>query len=646
MELGSFTDIRDDIYDHLNGHKENGEVVLPLLCKQTDNCLSRLSSIRHYVDHFASFHPVQVQAAENRGYQNIESEHELSSDEESVHYDNSVLGENREMENLSENGDNIMSGDNSSQEENSESEGEDEDEDEFLTDLKNSAFNMLLGFRSKNAIPYTTTIEIVNHVKSFVTSVIQKSVAIVNQELADNVENNATRRENIIAKLNLIPSVFSALETEWKVRKMYERHPRFVLPKTVKMSYNVKTQKFNTAQYVSIQETMQALVLDQEFADILLNPNPVLIEPNNGGAVYSEYKNGSRHAENELFSSSHLPNSPKIKLQVFADGVNFNNAMRPTKHNGMMFYFTLLDLPPRFNSALANIHLIAICNSKETEAYDKILDYIVHEVKILETTGFELTVPHRGKVRIYGTIVQFTADNLGLNQMFGLVQSFNCDFFCALCYATKAQIQIHYQEKYFELRSPEKYEQDLLELEISGSLNVRGVIRPCVLNTLLFFKIMANWINDCMHTVLEGIIPYVMACILHTFIYSQKIFTLDQLNDTIQSVFRLLKINKKNKPALLKKICGPPEMAISPSLKAAQNWALCLYLPLILSKLVRNKRDKNLKLLSMLQEVVDIVMAPKFTDAMLYQFDQRYAEFLTLFKKLYPNQPIRPKMHF
>ena len=105
-----------------------------------------------------------------------------------------------------------------------------------------------------------------------------------------------------------------------------------------------------------------------------------------------------------------------------------------------------------------------------------------NEVKTLETTGFELLVPHKGKVRIFGTIVQFTADNLGLNQVFGLVQSFNCDYCCALCYATREEMQLYFEEKYFELRTPEKYEQDLRNLELSESENIRGVVRRCVLN--------------------------------------------------------------------------------------------------------------------------------------------------------------------
>ena len=254
-------------------------------------------------------------------------------------------------------------------------------------------------------------------------------------------------------------------------------------------------------------------------------------------------------------------------------------------------------------------------------------------------------MPHKGKVRIFGTILQFTADNLGLNQVFGLVQSFHCDYCCALCYATREEMQLYFEEKYFELRTPEKYEQDLRSLELSESENILGVVRRCVLNELIFFKIMSNWINDCMHTLFEGIIPYVMACVLHTLIFQEKIFTLEKLNDCIQTFFLKLKVNKKHKPSIIKNISGPPKMTLIPSLKAAESWCLFIYLPLILSKLVY-KRNKHWQLLLMLQEITDIVMAPKITDAMLTQFDLLYFKFLNLFQFLYPNQSIRPKMHF
>ena len=295
VELGSFVDLKSDLYDHLNGHKENGEIALALLCIQTDNCLSRVNSIKDYVNHFLNFHSA---------------------------------------------------------------------EDDYLLDLKASAFDMFLELRSKNAIPYTTSIEILDYVKTFVTSVIRKSVAIIQQEFPNNAERHdheTARVDSIISKLSSIPEIFLDFNTEWKVQKHYNRHPRFVKPEKVRLGFNETTHRFNTAQYVPIRKTLQSIVLDQEIADMLLfrqRPNS-----RNSNGIYEEYQDGSRYKENELFSSDTIL-APKIKLQVFADGVNLNSNQRP-RHNGTMFYFTLQDLVPRYNAAMANIHLIAICKSKD-----------------------------------------------------------------------------------------------------------------------------------------------------------------------------------------------------------------------------------------------------------------------------------------
>jgi hypothetical protein len=58
---------------------------------------------------------------------------------------------------------------------------------------------------------------------------------------------------------------------------------------------------------------------------------------------------------------------------------------------------------------------------------------------------------------------------------------------------------------------------------------------------------MANWINDCMHTCLQGIIPYVCGLVLKSLI-SQKIVDLDEINDEISKIFSMIKIDKKNNP--------------------------------------------------------------------------------------------------
>lgn len=74
----------------------------------------------------------------------------------------------------------------------------------------------------------------------------------------------------------------------------------------------------------------------------------------------------------------------------------------------------------------------------------------------METIGFLLNIPGKGNVRIFGTLAQYTADNLGLNEAFGLVTSFNSDGCCALCYATRDEMRCFYHEHEFETRNESK----------------------------------------------------------------------------------------------------------------------------------------------------------------------------------------------
>jgi hypothetical protein len=104
---------------------------------------------------------------------------------------------------------------------------------------------------------------------------------------------------------------------------------------------------------------------------------------------------------------------------------------------------------------------------------------------------------------------------LAINQIFGLTESFAHDYFCPLCYCTREESQNYFKEKDFRCRTPESYKQDIEALLSDiNRLHVRGVKKFCIRNCLNFFHIMANWINDCMHTCLQGIIPYVCGLVI------------------------------------------------------------------------------------------------------------------------------------
>jgi len=123
-----------------------------------------------------------------------------------------------------------------------------------------------------------------------------------------------------------------------------------------------------------------------------------------------------------------------------------------------------------------------------------------------------------------GTVVQIVGDNLGLNQLFGFVESFCAHHFCRLCMADKAACSVICTDDGLQLRYREQYSQQLKCLQ-DGTLTTKdcGIKTSCLLNTLQYFHITDNVTVDVMHDLLEGIIPYELKLILHSFIFKENI---------------------------------------------------------------------------------------------------------------------------
>ncbi len=62
----------------------------------------------------------------------------------------------------------------------------DQEYDDFFSSLKKSAFEMILALRSKNGIPYSTTVDILKYVEElFVVAITNKISALINRMLID-----------------------------------------------------------------------------------------------------------------------------------------------------------------------------------------------------------------------------------------------------------------------------------------------------------------------------------------------------------------------------------------------------------------------------------------------------------------------------
>jgi hypothetical protein len=77
--------------------------------------------------------------------------------------------------------------------------------------------------------------------------------------------------------------------------------------------------------------------------------------------IYSCFQSGSRFRE----LSANDPPEIESYIQIFYDNLGLTNPLNAgaTKNNSGMFYFTNLSFPQRYSSTLANIHLLAMCQT-------------------------------------------------------------------------------------------------------------------------------------------------------------------------------------------------------------------------------------------------------------------------------------------
>ena len=232
-----------------------------------------------------------------------------------------------------------------------------------------------------------------------------------------------------------------------------------------------------------------------------------------------------------------------------------------------------------------------------------------------------------------------------MNNIFGLVESFSHDFYCPICYVTRASALIYFLENQFNLRNKSEYEKDLRDILNNPKLtHVRGVKGISFLNRSMFWHWTGNYCLDIMHIFDEGVILEVLACIINEFVKKRKLLPISELNERVRATFSSMPSEKANTPSPLNE---PKEIAagLHPKMAATETRALFRFLPLIIGHLIPNG-DQHWHLFLQLSRLADIANSETPTEDLLNEFSQLTHDHLTLFRKLYPSLGIRPKQHF
>lgn len=174
-----------------------------------------------------------------------------------------------------------------------------------------------------------------------------------------------------------------------------------------------------------------------------------------------------------------------LALQLYLDDVEVCNPLGPNRktHKICPFYFSILNLPPNVNSNLKSIHvvLLPIVLDIENYGYERIMEPLLNDLKILESNeGTTIKIGEK-LVTIHATLVNLSGDTLAAHSIFGLLSP-SCRHFCRLCLISRPDLHDKINSAVHERRTFVNYSKQLLDVqnEVSKTIKTETGIEKCV----------------------------------------------------------------------------------------------------------------------------------------------------------------------
>ncbi|KAJ8018667.1 hypothetical protein HOLleu_43234 [Holothuria leucospilota] len=467
-----------------------------------------------------------------------------------------------------------------------------EAEQNYLKDLseqqlQSQAAQFVMRMRGTASVTTSAVTEMVNSAAMLFQDVVgslQESVSAVLEE--ENIDMQSPSVQELMTKFQSFSNLFDGLETPFQQNKYMKEKMRMVSPTSIALGtrYDQYVDKLTgamrqklvteTFQYISVLKTLE-YVLTDDTLDLITS------ESSAGREMLRGFVDSEQFLQHPLFKE--YPTA--LRIQLYYDDVEVTNPLgsKTTIHKLGLFYFSLDNLPRKYNSCVNAVHLLAVCHAIDLKRYGfcPILRPFVDEIKQLETdTGVELQLM-RGPRRFNGTLVSAVGDTLAMHEMFGLLSP-SANRLCRICLATREDIQSIFSEDEFVMRDIETHELHIEEAEHmrNGNPNT-GVKKACILNNLRYFHTTTNYNFDIMHDMLEGVCPFEVKLLLNYCIYVEHYISLEELNRRLKS-FAYQLIDRKNKPSELTRSVLTNLGDHKLKQRASQMWCLVRMLPFLI----------------------------------------------------------------
>lgn len=219
---------------------------------------------------------------------------------------------------------------------------------------------------------------------------------------------------------------------------------------------------------------------------------------------------------------------------------------------------------------------------------------------------------------------------LGSHCIGGFTENFSrSEYFCRYCEITRSEF-VADPNVCGPLRTPEKYDAAVADLQAENIQGVRGIKVNSIFNALESFHVSQPGLPPCSgHDLYEGVLSYDLTLYLMNIIKKKKWFTYSLLNR------RIKQFKYKGSEALTKPCAVNPDRA-KLSGQAIQNWNLLRLLPVLIGDKVQNHEDEVWQLASQLKDTVDLICAQNISLSQIAYLYILIQEYLVLRKMLFP----------
>ena len=514
-----------------------------------------------------------------------------------------------------------------------------------ICNIEISFMRFISSLNAKANITQQNVQYVADNVQGFVENVAEFAVATV-KRLAVEIEiplDNALISSTLNA-LQSIPKEVANLDSIYKRDKWLEREGYYFAAKDYELhlreeqrysfvSQSMRSTTVRDVCYFIPIEILLQRILENNFAQSLLRKSNCI---GNYPKIVKDYMDSRACWEHPFLKA--YPDA--FILNMFIDAFETTNVLgsHTQVHKLEALYCTIGNIPFEYLSKTDSIFMLGLWYAADVKqySYEKILSPFVNTLHQLESPNGVSIMVNGEQLSLRAIISLFSADNLGANSLFGFVESFNANHFCRFCNCSKDETQNYFHACHFEPRTRQQYDEAVSNSNRRDyNSSESGIKHGCIFNSLNFFHCIEQSVPDCMHDVLEGIIPFEMSLILQTLI-DKKYLHLSDINEAIRSFhYSLSDINSK-----------PPEIGL-PNIKvqAAESWCLARNLPLMIGDKVPED-DEHWNLFLTLLECIELIFAPAITNGLISLLETLIEEHHEEFKRLYPTFSLLPKHHF